>query len=248
MPSELANLLDVLYQVPQVIWIEIAVVLALVVLVLRLFEPRRFYFIRHGETILNKEHTRQGAQGGLTEAGKRQAEATGEFLSHFHIEKIIASPFERTKETAEAINRSLKVDIIYSPLLEERRNPSEIIGKKYEDPEVVKIISSIDLSYHDDSYRYSDEENFTDLKVRAARVLALLERQNAREVCVVTHGIFLKMLLSYLLYRDDLHTPAYVKLSFFNPSDNAAVTVCEYRPILKWFTSTRGWSIVSYNA
>src|SRR5262245_3463772 len=109
MPSELADLLDLAYTVPHIVWVEVVLGLTVFILLLRFFEVRRFYFVRHGETILNKEHTRQGAQGGLTDKGKAQAEATGEFLAHFHIKKIIASPFQRTKETAEALNKALHV-------------------------------------------------------------------------------------------------------------------------------------------
>ena len=43
------------------------------VVILRM-QPRRFYFIRHGETILNEQHIRQGEDGALSENGKSQAE------------------------------------------------------------------------------------------------------------------------------------------------------------------------------
>lgn len=217
-----------------------------VVLILFLMRPRRFYFVRHGETVLNATHIRQGPEGGLSEKGKLQTRRVGRYLMRFPIVRIIASPYERTRETAEAINQYLKVPISYSALFAERRNPSEIIGKRDDDPEVVRIVDQMDRAYHDDAYRYSDEENFEDLKKRARWALLFLSRQNAREVCVVTHSIFLKMLIAYLLYRTRLHAADYVKLSFFNASDNASITVCEFHP-WKLFSSTRGWEVLSYN-
>jgi hypothetical protein len=54
------------------------------------------------------------------------------------------------------------------------------------------------------------------------------------------------MLIAYLLYRNSLHASDFVKLSFFNASDNAGITVCDYKP-WKMFSRTRGWEIVSYN-
>lgn len=223
--------------------------LALVVdifFLVRFLRIKRFYIVRHGRTILNAERIRQGAAGGLDEAGKRQAHAAGAYLRDAHIEKIIASPFERTKETAAIIDTYLKVPVTYSYLLMERRNPSEIIGKSAEDPKVEQIVDQIDLSYHDDNYRFSDEENFADLKRRAKYCLKFLGNQRGRNICVVTHSIFLKMLLSFLLYRRKLHAPDYVKLAFFNPADNGGITICEYRP-WKFFSKTRGWSVVAYN-
>jgi broad specificity phosphatase PhoE len=104
----------------------------------------------------------------------------------------------------------------------------------------------MDLAYHDDDYRFSDEENFVDLKKRAKKCLALLTRQGAPHTAVITHHVFLKMLLAYMLHRDRLHSADFTKLSFFNVSDNAGITVCEFNP-LKIFNKTRGWSVVSYN-
>lgn len=212
-----------------------------------LLRTKRFYIVRHGRTILNAKRIRQGAEGGLDEAGKRQAHAAGTYLRGANIERMVVSPYERTRETAAIIDSYLGVPISYSPLLAERRNPSEIIGKSAEDPVVEAIVDQMDLSYHDDTYRYSDEENFSDLKTRARKCLAFLGAQRGRNICAVTHSIFLKMLLSYLLYREDLHAPDYVKLAFFNPADNGGITICEYTPWKRWLTRTHGWSIVAFN-
>ena len=220
--------------------------LGILVPILFLMRPRRFYLVRHGETILNVGHVRQGSAGGLSENGKRQAERVGRYLVRFPITRLIVSPYERAQETAAIINAYLKVPVIYSALFIERRNPSEIIGKRDDDPEVVRIVDQMDRSYHDDTYRFSDEENFEDLRDRAKRALTYLSYRHTRETCIVTHGIFLKMFIAYLLYRENLHAADYVKLSFFNASDNANITVCEFHP-WKLFSATRGWEVVSYN-
>lgn len=214
--------------------------------VILLIRPRRFYFVRHGETILNEQHIKQGEDGSLSENGKQQAEKVGAELKRFSIERIISSTYQRAKETAEIINKRLKVQIIYSKLLAERRNPREIIGKSTRDSEVMRIVDQMDNAYHGDDYRFSDEENFTDLKKRARKCLNLLARQGANETAVITHHVFLKMLIAYLLYRERLHSADFTKLSFFNYSDNAGITICEFRP-LEILSPTRGWRVISYN-
>jgi probable phosphoglycerate mutase len=208
--------------------------------------PRRFYIVRHGETVLNAKHVRQGEEGGLSEEGRDQAKRVGAYLKQFPIKEIISSTYERAKETSELINTELHVPIAYSKLFVERRNPSEIIGKSRELPEVKKIVDQIENAYHPDDYRYSDEENFVELKTRARTCLNLLARQGVGGSVIVTHHVTLKMLLAYILYREKLHASDFVKLSFLNISDNATITVCEYHP-LKAFTRSRGWSVVSYN-
>jgi len=207
---------------------------------------RRFYIVRHGETALNAEHVRQGSEGALSPRGRAQAEKVGAYLKHFPIKRIISSIYPRAKETSEIINAQLQVPVMYSALLAERRNPSEIIGKNTDDPEVVRIVDQMDLAYHDDEYRFSDEENFSDLKKRTRKCLSLLAHQGARETVVITHHVFLKMLVAYLLYRERLHAEDFVKLSFFNISDNAGITICEFHP-WKFLSPTRGWEVVSYN-
>lgn len=208
--------------------------------------PRRFYFVRHGETLMNAEHIRQGEEGGLSDVGRQQAEKVGVYLKRFPIERIISSTYPRAQETAMLINTHLHVPIVYSPFLVERRNPSEIVGRNRDDADVKHIIDQMDLAYHEDDYRFSDEENFVDLKERARICLNLLARQGARETVVVTHHVFLKMLIAYLLYRKRLHAAQFTKLSFFNYSNNAGITVCEYHP-WKFWNATHGWEVVSYN-
>ena len=211
-----------------------------------LMQTRRFYFIRHGETVLNAKRIRQGEEGGLSEKGRDQAEMVGQYLKRFPIKQIISSTYPRAKETAVIIQAYLNVPVTYSPLFAERRNPSEIIGKSTHSQEVIDIVNQMDLSYHDDEYRFSDEENFTDLKKRARESLALLTQQVATETVIVTHHVFLKMLVAYLLYREKLHAADFTKLTFFNVSDNAGITVCEFHP-WKMFSRTRGWEVISYN-
>ncbi len=216
------------------------------VIVVFLMRPRRFYFVRHSETVLNEQHIKQGIEGALSEKGRRQAEKVGRYLKRFRIKRIITSTYPRARETAAIINKYLQVPIIYSPLLVERRSPSELIGKHADDPEVIRIVDQMDLSYHEDEYRFSDEENFIELKKRAKKCIRLLSRQGVRETCVVTHHVFLKMFIANLLYRKRLHAADFAKLSFFNASDNAGITICEFHP-WKLFSPTMGWEVVSYN-
>lgn len=207
---------------------------------------KTIYFVRHGETVLNAEHIRQGPEGPLSERGKQQAAETGKRLVGFPIDVMIASPFERTRQTAEIINSYLHKPLDYSELLRERKNPTEIIGKWYDDQEVRKIIDMIDKSFHESNFRYSDEENFEDLKLRAHQLLDFLEARPEKHILCVTHGIFLTMVIAYMQYREKLTSEAYAKLTFFNPANNAAITVCEFDP-LDTSSPEHGWSLLAWN-
>ena len=157
---------------------------------------------------------------------------------------IISSPFERARETAEIIGKELSLKVKFSDLLKERKNPTEIIGHSGSEMEVKKIIDRIDKSYHADDLRVSDEENFVDLKNRARKLLSYISRRNARRIIMVTHGIFLKMVISYMLYGESLTATQYNNLSYFNPVDNASMAICSYKH--HWFKKNE-WKLLVWN-
>jgi broad specificity phosphatase PhoE len=206
---------------------------------------KRIYLVRHGETILNAAKIRQGEDGGLSELGKLQSIGIGERLKNFDINMIFCSPFQRAIETAEEISKVLKdLPIEYVPMLGERKNPTKIIGLGYDDPTTTEAINFMDKSFHTADARWDDEENFNDLKERALKLKVFLEKNSTRSTLCVSHGIFLKMFLSILIRGKDLSVEEYIKLSLFNPADNAGITVIEYTP-LKFFSNP--WEIVAYN-
>lgn len=204
------------------------------------------YFVRHGETILNAQNIRQGPDGALTEKGRAQALATAKrFPKHKgRPQVIIASPYQRTRETAEIIAQELHMKIKYSDLLVERRNPSEIIGHWGEEVAVKKIVDQMDKSFHDDNLRISDEENFVDLKKRAKKLLRFIKWRWQSRIIMVTHGIFLKMVVSYMLYGDKLTASQYNTLAYANVADNASMCVCTYTT--HWFKKNE-WKLLVWN-
>lgn len=204
------------------------------------------YFVRHGESELNAQGIRQGSEGSLTELGRRQALETAQKFpkKRGKPQILFASPYQRTKETAEIIAKELDMEIHFSDLLVERRNPSEIIGKKADSKEVKQIVDRIDNSFHEDNLRYSDEENFIDLKNRAHKLLRFIKGQKEERIIMVTHGIFLKMVIASMLYGKKLTASQYNELSYFNPINNAGMTICLCIP--HWFSKTE-WKLLTWN-
>jgi broad specificity phosphatase PhoE len=189
--------------------------------------------VRHGETVMNKNQQRQGEEGRLSELGIKEVEELSKRLVNMHIKKMFISPFERTRETAEIINGFLNLemkDITMTYLLAERKNPTCIIGKNYNDPMAKTFVDTMDKSVHDPNLRMYDEENFQDLKNRAIIAKDYLAKNGTTRNLCVTHGIFLKMFLSILLYDKALSVKQYIEMSLYNPADNAGVTLVKYSP------------------
>jgi len=204
------------------------------------------YFVRHGETELNAQHVRQGPEGSLSEKGRGEALATAKrFPKETGCPQvIIASPYQRTKETAEIIAKELKMPVEYSELLVERKNPTEVVGHSGQEKKVREIMDRIDKSYHTDNLRYSDEENFVDLKERAKSLLSYIINRPEERMIMITHGIFLKMIVSYMLYGDALTASKYNSLSYFNPINNASMAICSYTTHL---FKKNEWKILVWN-
>ncbi len=205
---------------------------------------KKIYFIRHGETILNAKKIRQGEAGGLSEKGVLQARAAGARLLPYNIKQIFCSPFQRTIETSIEIMKSIEAPIEYTPLLGERRNPTKIIGLAYDDRITKEAIAFMDKSFHTPDARWEDEENFQDLKTRALKLRDFLQKNITTSNLCITHGIFLKMFLCVLIHGDELSVETYIKMSLFNPADNAGITIVEYHT-LNFFSNP--WEIVAYN-
>ena len=63
-----------------------------------------FYFMRHGETYLNKYHRMQGwSNTPLTDRGKRDVARSGAGLADVKFDAVYSSDLRRTVETAEII-------------------------------------------------------------------------------------------------------------------------------------------------
>lgn len=69
-----------------------------------------FYFLRHGETTWNAIGRTQGQlDAPLSDLGRAQAIAAGEALKGEPIQRIIASPLSRARDTAEAAGAALGI-------------------------------------------------------------------------------------------------------------------------------------------
>ena len=80
-----------------------------------------FYFLRHGETELNRLGLIAGsADVPLNETGRRQARAAAERLAALGIDAIWSSPMQRALDTARCVAQALDLEIAVIEELAER--------------------------------------------------------------------------------------------------------------------------------
>lgn len=200
---------------------------------------KRIYLVRHGQTEGNTTQKSQMPETPLSEEGRRQAEYVAKRLSHIHVDAIISSPFERTKETAEAISKTLGKEIMFDDVFRELRRPSEIMGMSFASEEYHRAINEIEKIELDPHARYSDEETLFEMEARVHQALSFLLNRSEKEILVVTHTIFLKMLLAAMTASEPKSTiTLFRELRYFIEIEHTGITIVEYgeesRGGLRW--------------
>jgi 2,3-bisphosphoglycerate-dependent phosphoglycerate mutase len=163
---------------------------------------KHVYFVRHGESNSNVDGIHRGSEAVLTETGRRQADVVARRMQDVGIDALIASPFPRAVQTAEAIAATCGMIIQENELFGERRRPSAVVGKARDDADIRSIMHDVFIGYASGDHRHSDEENFNDLKARAESALEFLEQYESERICVVTHGLFMRVLAIAALKSD----------------------------------------------
>jgi len=146
-----------------------------------------FYFIRHGETDLNKSNIIMGSiDSPLNEQGFQQAQDAAEILAAEKFDVVISSPRLRAQQTAEAIAHQAKQTIQLDHGLAERVW-GEAEGKPVDPTK----------SIFDDNYTPQGAETFADFQQRVITALSAILKQEQLPL-IVSHGGVLKALTKYL--------------------------------------------------
>jgi probable phosphoglycerate mutase len=165
---------------------------------------KHIYFVRHGESDSNKDGLLRAEDSLLTDRGHEQAELVAERIERINVEALVVSNYKRTLETAHHISERIHLPIEKSDLFIEVVQPSVRKGMHRDDESVLDISNQVFAGYAIQDYRHSDEENFDDLKDRAEKALKSLENHHSNRICVVTHGLFMRVLLAVALHGEHL--------------------------------------------
>lgn len=170
----------------------------------------------------------QYEEGALSEYGVEQARALAKRFKDVNIDVILSSPYERAKATAELIMEEVQAPVEYTDLLKEFGGPRVTEGRPKDDPEVLKINKILSEKRVDPHWRYSDEETYHELVLRADSALTSLVVRDEEHVLCVSHGLFLRVMLAVMLFgADGMTREDLLRLMGFITISNTGVTVCE---------------------
>lgn len=165
---------------------------------------------RHAETNYNVKdlvNYNPDADVYLTEKGIKQADELAEQLRDFKFDAIYVSRLRRTRQTADAINRYHKQELIVSDLLDDTRNGFE--GRPYSEAKGWR-----DAQPDPVTARYQDKyESVSDMTNRVCEFLDFLKQHHKdnETILIVTSSHIIKqlrMLNGEITMQELLNAPA----------------------------------------
>lgn len=190
-----------------------------------------FYFIRHGQTAANAIGLKQGIINTevtyLSETGKKQAEGLHQGFDISFADQIIASPLQRTKDTANILNQSANLPITYDKRLLEisygdwdgQKNAE--LEEKY--PEVFDhVLNDVLPTYV--TVAGGNTESFEDVIARAQDFMGSVSQKFPDgQIIVVTHGFTIKAAVLAAMGSPK-------EMMVIEEPDNTSVTKITYAP------------------
>jgi probable phosphoglycerate mutase len=202
------------------------------------------YFVRHGESVANISSIFQPSDSTLTEKGREQAKSIAARIEKLSSEAFISSSFERAKETAEIIAKTVNKKPEYSDLFVERIMPKGLGGKPHSDKEAHAFWKEWTESLYTPGVRVADGENFDDIVLRADRALAFLRDRPERSILVVTHGYFFRTMIARVLLGDLLTGEAHRRFQRGATMENAGLSALRYEGASE---EDMHWRLWTYN-
>lgn len=161
---------------------------------------------RHGETDWNTAEVFRGRiDVALNEAGIKQAELLGEYLSSIEIDAVYSSPLQRALKTAEAIAayHALEVNIAGGLIDFDYGEWQGLSHQEVKDRYKALYTEWIN---HADRVRMPGGESLEDVRKRAVAVVdGIVERYHEGRVVLVSHRVVNKVLICALLGLDNSH-------------------------------------------
>ena len=166
---------------------------------LHLRNQTTFYFIRHGETVCNKQRIRQGVQIDeyLDTEGILQIDKVAKYIKFLDLDILFTSYLRRAEETAALINKYLHdpVPILHDFRLRERDFGS-LTGKTPEEWDRLLPDNREMEQMQTYDYRPFGGENVDQVRQRAiSAILDIAENYDHKNIGIITHNGVIRLLL-----------------------------------------------------
>ena len=157
------------------------------------------FFIRHGETMSNKQKIRQGVQINdyLDTQGILQIQKISKIIESLDLDVLFTSYLLRSEETAALINKSLKEPIpIYHDFRLRERDFGSLSGKSYEEWDRILPNNREMEAIQNYDYRPFGGESVEDVRQRSvSAILDIISNHDKQNTGIITHNGVIRLLL-----------------------------------------------------
>ncbi len=164
------------------------------------------YFVRHGETDLNRRSVHQSPSTPLNVRGFDQARSVGEELRPMNATLLVSSNYERAAQTARMIGLSIGLEPTYSGYFREVERPSVFAEKSLLSLRTIWYLFLSVIHRNNPKWRYKDGENFFDIYSRIQKSFHYIESlTEAHEtIIVVSHSAYISLMITYMCHSNSL--------------------------------------------
>ncbi|HWP60989.1 MAG TPA: histidine phosphatase family protein [Candidatus Paceibacterota bacterium] len=191
---------------------------------------KNVYLVRHGESESNVGLVSRGHTALLTPKGEIQAQMIAQRCAKLPVDLIVSSGYPRADKTAAYIAEAVPRPLIQSDLFVERRQPSSTIGILHDDPRYEAYLDAFWDRFTDPTCRHEDAENFDDLKLRALQALQFLIDRPEKNILVVGHGLFSRILAAAATYGEEMSARECLGLLYALYTENTGISLLKYIP------------------
>lgn len=178
------------------------------------------YLVRHAQSTANSEGILAGRIPGiaLDKKGKRQAEKLSKFLATVEFEKVIASPLERTQETATLLRADAEIKLDYRIA---ECDYGQWSGQKIEDLQKQELWKDIQKS--PSSVTFPDGESMQEMFNRAWSSVEFWNQEVTGNYLMISHADVIKAIVAKALgmnldnFQRIAIRPASLTVIAFNP-------------------------------
>lgn len=200
---------------------------------------KKIYLLRHGESSDRPDESGMYVQtpdSYLTKAGIIQAEKVALEFDKISFDKFYSSHYKRAMQTADEIKKTINLDYKILDYIYERIYPSKLVGAIKGTPEFDFAIDEF-YSAFIRGEKYEDAESFAEIKQRALNLLKFLEKTDDRNILVVSHGMFLRVVAAAVVLGEDMSMENTLHFMRNMRAKNTGVSVIEIKDG-KWLLNT----------
>lgn len=202
----------------------------------------KLFLVRHGRTNSEESGNRQSPDSVLSQTGELQASAVAKRLLKEEFEFILSSPWQRAKQTAQAIADEKKMEVKYSDLIREKEHDKQLYGARIDSEINQKYLKELSENFKDFDWKFLDGETYADTVKRAKEFRdILLKDYKEKSLLVVSHGLFLRSFIITCLFGDYFDKNIFMNLLLGTTLGCGSLSEVEYNEEKSF------WQLISLN-